>query len=114
MRAGTCQPSLTVRVRRGRLYPGWMPTEPQRSVSRAERVLAFMSLTLVALSVLAILAVIIGTGFGAGENDGFSRGIWPVVIVLPAPGLILGLVLLLALLVVSWGRRGRENKRASR
>jgi hypothetical protein len=91
-----------------------MPTDPERPVSRVERVLAFMSLSLVGLSVLSILAVIIGTGFGAGEDDGFSRGIWPIVIVLPAPGLILGLVLLLALLVVSWGRRGRENKRATR
>jgi len=91
-----------------------MPTEPDRPVSGVERVLAVMSLTLVGLSVLAILAVIIGTGFGAGDDDGFSRGIWPVVIVLPAPGLILGLVLLLALLVVSWGRRGRENKRVPR
>jgi FtsH-binding integral membrane protein len=90
-----------------------MPTEAERPVSRVERILAFMSLTLVAVSVLAILAVIIGTGFGAGDNDGFSRGIWPFIIVLPAPGLTLGLVLLLALLVVSWSRRGRENKRAS-
>ena len=90
-----------------------MPTEAERPVSRVERILAFMSLTLVAVSVLAILAVIIGTGFGAGENDGFSRGSWPFIIVLPAPGLTLGLVLLLALLVVSWSRRGRENKRTS-
>lgn len=73
-----------------------------------------MSLTLVGASLVAILAIIVGTAFGAGNDDGFSRGVWPIVIVLPLPGLTLGLALLIALLVVSWSRRGRENSRGAR
>jgi hypothetical protein len=91
-----------------------MPSDSPRTVNRSERILAFMSLTLVGASLLAILAIIAGTALGAGNDDGFSRGVWPIVIVLPLPGLTLGLALLIALLIVSWSRRARENRRSAR
>lgn len=91
-----------------------MPENSPRPINRSERILALMSVSLIGVSVLAILAILIGTAFGAGANNGFSRGIWPIIIVLPMPGLVLGLLLLIALLAISWSRRGHENRRTSR
>lgn len=91
-----------------------MPTDSSRSANRSERILALMAMSLIGMSILAILAIVIGTGVGVGADDGFSRGVWPIIIVLPIPGLALGLVLIIALLTVSWGRRGRENRTDNR
>ena len=63
----------------------------------------------IGLSVVAFLAVIIGTGVGVTN---FSDGVWPAVIVLPAVGLPIGLVLMIALIIVSGLRRGREARDA--
>lgn len=63
----------------------------------------------VALSIIAFLAVIIGTATGVRD---FGEGLWPTVIMLPLIGLPIGFVLLVALLVVSAVRRGRETKDA--
>ena len=76
---------------------------------RGERILAFMAASAVGLSLLSIIAVIVGTA--AGVRD-FGQGIWPLVVILPAPGLIIGLILIVALLVTSSIRRGREAKDA--
>ena len=65
----------------------------------------------VGLSILCIVAVIVGTAVGVKN---FGEGAWPVVIVLPGIGLVIGLVLIIALLVVSSVRRGREAKDASK
>jgi uncharacterized membrane protein len=78
---------------------------------RVERILAFMVASAVGLSIVAFLAIIIGTGVGLKAAD-FSGGIWPVVFVLPLVGLPIGLVLLIALIVISGIRRGREAKDA--
>lgn len=66
----------------------------------------------IVLSILAFLAIIIGTSLGAGAAGGFSQGIWPTVFVLPLIGLPLGLVLIIVLLVASAVRRGRAVKGA--
>jgi hypothetical protein len=78
---------------------------------RAERVLAFMVASAIGLSIIAFLAVIIGTATGVTD---FSGGVWPVAIVLPAIGLPIGLVLMIALIIVSGLRRGREARDASK
>ena len=65
----------------------------------------------VGLSILCIVAVIVGTAVGVKN---FGEGAWPVVIVLPGIGLVIGLVLIIALLVVSSVRRGREAKDAGK
>ena len=77
---------------------------------RAERVLAFMFAAVVGLSILAFLAVIIGTAAGAGADNGFSEAPWPFIIMLPWFGLPIGFLLLIALLIVNWVRRSREPK----
>ncbi|TFB82608.1 hypothetical protein E3O25_03200 [Cryobacterium sp. TMT1-3] len=81
------------------------------AVSRTERVLAYMVASVVGLSILAFLAVIIATAMGVGDNDGFSRGIWPPIFILPLYGLPVGFVLIIALMVSVGARRSREARR---
>ena len=80
---------------------------------RAERILAFMFIGVIGLSILAFLAVMFGTMAGAGANDGFSQGIWPLVLTLPLFGLPLAFLLLIALLIVNGVRRSRESRAGS-
>ena len=42
-----------------------------------------MFAAIVGLSILAFIAVMIGTAAGAGADDGFSQGVWPFIIMLP-------------------------------
>lgn len=80
---------------------------------RAERILAYMFVAIVGLSILAFIAVMIGTATGAGANDGFSQGIWPLVIMLPWFGLPIAFLLLIALLIVNGVRRARAGRAGS-
>lgn len=80
---------------------------------RAERVLAYMVAATIGISILAFLAVMIGTLAGVGADDGFSQGVWPVILVLPLIGLPLGFILLIALLILNGVRRARESRRDS-
>jgi len=75
--------------------------------SRAERSLAFMVASTIGISVLAFLAIIIGTA--AGVRD-FGSGLWPVIIFLPLIGLPIGLIFMIVLLVVSTRRRLRDAR----
>ncbi|MBM7505515.1 hypothetical protein ACFPER_00260 [Agromyces aurantiacus] len=90
-----------------------MSTQGPVTDHRAERILAYMVAATVALSILAFLAVMIGTLAGAGANDGFSQGAWPVILVLPLIGLPIGFVLLIVLLIVNGVRRTRESRQGS-
>ena len=78
-------------------------------VHRSERVLAFMVASAIGLSIICFLAVIIATAAGVTQ---FGTGAWPTVLVLPSIGLPLGLLLLIALIIVSGVRRGREARDA--
>ena len=80
---------------------------------RAERILAYMFVAIVGLSILAFIAVMIGTATGAGANDGFSQGVWPIVLTLPLFGLPIAFLLLLALLFVTGVRRARAGRAGS-
>lgn len=80
---------------------------------RAERTLAYMFIGVVGISILAFLAVMIGTFAGAGENNGFSQGVWPVVLTFPLFGLPIGFLLLIALLIVNGVRRTRASRAGS-
>jgi hypothetical protein len=85
-------------------------TQPAQPASRIERILAYMVAAVVGLSILAFIAVLIGTSAGVGNNDGFSQGIWPFVLTLPLFGLPFGFILLIALLVINAMRRSRETR----
>ncbi len=71
--------------------------------------LAFMMLAIVGLSILAFLAVILGTAAGLTAKD-FAVGVWPVVFTLPLIGLPIGFILILILLITTARRRGREAR----
>ncbi|MGW9114798.1 multidrug ABC transporter ATPase [Microbacterium sp. NPDC055683] len=83
------------------------PPRDQPAVRRIDRVLAFMSLGIVVLSIGCFLAVIIGTSSGV---DDFSTGAWPIVFVVQMIGPIIAFALLLALLIMSFIRRGRASR----
>jgi ABC-type dipeptide/oligopeptide/nickel transport system permease component len=78
------------------------------SDTRRERLLAFMTMGMVGLSVVAFFAIVIGTAMGAGANNGFSQGIWPTIFLLPVIALPIGILLLIVLMIVSMRRRSRE------
>lgn len=80
---------------------------------RAERILAYMFIGVVGLSILAFLAVMIATFAGAGADDGFSQGIWPFILTLPLFGLPLAFLLLIALLIINGVRRARASRAGS-
>ncbi|MEZ3161670.1 multidrug ABC transporter ATPase [Microbacterium sp. BWT-B31] len=75
-------------------------------IRRVDRILAFMSLGLLVLSVVCFFAIMIGSASGAD----FSSGVWPVlgVVVYIAP--ILAFLLLLTVLIMSFVRRARANR----
>jgi hypothetical protein len=80
---------------------------------RLERILAYMVASAVGLSIISFLAVIIASGVGVTAEQ-FSQPPWPTVIVLPVIGLPIGVAVLIALLLISSIRRGREARNASR
>lgn len=85
--------------------------EQTQGPRRIERILAYMIAAVVGLSILCFLALIIGTAAGVTAEQ-FSAAPWPMIVVLPAIGLPLGLLLLVVLLIVTAIRRGRESKDA--
>ncbi|MEP6842709.1 MAG: multidrug ABC transporter ATPase [Pseudolysinimonas sp.] len=78
-------------------------------LNRIERVLAFALGSVVGLSVLSIIALLIG---GLNRVD-TSSGIWLTVKVLPAIALPVALVLLLVFIVLTAVRRNRLARDAS-
>lgn len=69
-------------------------------VRRIDKILAFSSLGLLVVSVACFFTTMI-----------VGKGVWPVVIIVQAYGPILAFLLLLALLFMSFARRGKANKR---
>ena len=83
-----------------------MPTEAERPVSRVERILAFMSLGLLILSIVCFFAVMIGSSAGADMRS----GVWPTVGVLLYVAPPVAFACLVAVLIMSFVRRSRANK----
>jgi hypothetical protein len=76
-------------------------------IRRLDRILAYMSLGLVVLSIGCFIAVIIARP--AGVTD-FSQGIWPLIAVLPLIALPVAFVMIVALLIMTFVRRARANR----
>ena len=85
-----------------------MSTNPSGDVPvrRIDRILAFMSLGLLVLSILAFFAIMIASASGAD----MSTGVWPIVGVLVYIAPIVAFALLLAVLIMSFVRRARANR----
>lgn len=75
-------------------------------VRRIDRILAFMSMGLLALAIVCFFAVIIGSSNGAD----MASGIWPTVGVLTYFAPPVAFACLLAVLIMSFVRRARANK----
>ncbi|NRD26904.1 hypothetical protein [Frigoribacterium sp. VKM Ac-2836] len=82
------------------------PSAPP-AVNRTERVLLFMILAIVVVSVLAFFTRLVGTA--AGVTD-FTAGVWPALTILPLIGLPIAFAMLLAFVVASAVRRSRDSR----
>ncbi|MFC8683172.1 multidrug ABC transporter ATPase [Microbacterium ureisolvens] len=85
-----------------------MSTNPSGDVPvrRIDRVLAFMSLGLLLLSIVSFFAIMIASASGAD----MGTGIWPLVGVLVYVAPIIAFALLLTVLIMSFVRRSRANR----
>lgn len=83
-------------------------TEPR--IGRFDRFLAYTALILAAASIISFFAIIIGTSTGMSQES-FGVGIWPFVAALPLFGLPLAFAMIIALLVISFVRKGRADKK---
>ncbi|MDQ1174618.1 FtsH-binding integral membrane protein [Microbacterium testaceum] len=75
-------------------------------VRRIDRILAFMSLGLLVLSILCFFAIIIGSSSGADMGS----GVWPTVGLLVYIAPPIAFACLMAVLIMSFVRRGRANR----
>lgn len=90
-------------------------TTPQKSpdvpVRGIDRFLALGALGLAAAAVLCFFAIMIGSAMGMSQAD-FGVGVWPVLVTIPLWGLPLALLMILALLIMSFVRKGRAARRS--
>lgn len=88
------------------------PTPADEPPIRAiDRFLGIGSLVLVVLSIVCFLTVIIATASGMKQED-FTAGAWPIVGIFPLWGLPIGFLMMIALLITSFVRRGRAARRS--
>ncbi|UNK71807.1 multidrug ABC transporter ATPase [Microbacterium sp. H1-D42] len=84
---------------------------PEPQIGRLDRFLAYAALILAAASILSFFAIIIGTATGMSQ-DSFGTGVWPFIAALPLYGLPLAFVMIIALLIISFVRKGRASKKS--
>lgn len=75
-------------------------------VRRIDRILSFMSLGLLVLSIVCFFAIMIATPNGADMRT----GVWPIVGFLTYFAPILAFALLFTVLITTFIRRGRANR----
>jgi cyanate permease len=73
------------------------------TIHRNERVLAYMIVAVIAVAIIDLIGVLIAAAAGAAS-------IWPIFGVLPLIALPLGILLILALTVISARRRSAEAR----
>ena len=76
------------------------------NTNRTERVIAYMIVSTIALTIVAIFATIIAAGTGVDA----STGVWPAITLLPMIGLPAAVVLIVALMVSTAIRRSRAAR----
>jgi len=82
---------------------------PASGVERAQRTLAAMAATVIGLTALAIVALLVCRAVNVPQSA-FTSGPLQLLAVLPLPGLAIGLVLLLVVIVVSAVSRARSQR----
>jgi hypothetical protein len=76
--------------------------------SRLQRILAFMFAAVILMSLVALILILVAGGIGVDPRT----GVWPIIFVLPLPGLSIAVLLLIALLVVTAVRRTQAARDA--
>lgn len=76
------------------------------SINRTQRVIAYMIVSTIALTILSIIATIIAAGTGLDA----SVGLWPAVTLLPMVGLPAAIILIVVLVATTAIRRGRAAR----
>ena len=89
-----------------------MTQQTPQAASRVQRILSYIVAALVVVSLLCIVAILIGTAAGGFAQQGGGQGIWPTVFLLPLIALPIAFVLLIVLLIVSARARGKAAKDA--
>ncbi|MEO6505899.1 MAG: multidrug ABC transporter ATPase [Terrimesophilobacter sp.] len=79
------------------------------AIERRERIVAYIIVAAIALSVVSFLAIIVGTWSGMNAAD-FGTGLWPAVAWTPYLGLPLGIILIVWLVLSSARRRSRSAR----
>ncbi|MDQ4214463.1 multidrug ABC transporter ATPase [Microbacterium capsulatum] len=87
------------------------PPSDEPEIRAIDRFLTFGALGLAALSVICFFTIIIGTAVGMKQAD-FTHGAWPIVGVFPFWGLPIAFLMIVALLIMSFVRRGRAARRS--
>jgi RsiW-degrading membrane proteinase PrsW (M82 family) len=82
---------------------------PGTGIDRAQRTLAAMAATVIGLTALAIVVLLICRAANVPQSA-FRSGPLQLLAVLPLPGLAIGLILLLAVVVVSAVGRTRSQR----
>ena len=81
-------------------------SDENSTTTRIERVLAYATLSIIALAVVAYVTTII---VGMNDREALVGGLWPLVTWIAYVGLPIGFVLLVTLLIINLRRRSREN-----
>lgn len=76
--------------------------------NRLQRILAFMFAGVMAVSIIALVVILVAGLVGVDRRT----GVWPIIAVLPLPGLSIAVLLLITLLVVTAVRRSQAAKDA--
>lgn len=84
--------------------PSISNNQPESNPSRLEKILAYMAVGVIGLSVISILVTLISQMFESNGGLVIFRQI-------PVLGLPLGFILVLVLLVVSMSRRAKEARK---
>lgn len=90
-------------------YPGRVSSSASSRPGRTERLLSYLLVIFLVLSVVSFFAIIIGTWTGMTQED-FSEGIWPLVAATPLVGLPLAVAALIAILIVGAVKRSRTAR----
>lgn len=111
-KSGTIQPRVPAYgtpVRSRLVAMSTPPPEKELPVRRIDRILAFMSLGMVVLSILCFVSIMIGSASGMQHED-FGTGLWPTIGIVVYIAPVIAFLLMMAVIVMTFARRARANK----
>lgn len=82
-------------------------------VSRLQRILSYIVAALVAVSLVCIAAILIGSAVGVMPQQNTGQGLWPAVFVFMLVALPIAFILIIVLLILTGTQRSRAAKAAA-